>query len=122
MRPSSPIFGNSSFGKCCASSHSMTCGRISASANSRTIRLTCSCSSVKSKSIGIATNIAEGVTDPYEDPPGPDPISRREPDAPQQDLEPRVGADRIDLRQYFEVGQIIRAFLIRLVEPGESQL
>ena len=40
-----------SMGKCCASSHSMTCGRISASANSRTLRRRSSCSSVRRKSI-----------------------------------------------------------------------
>ena len=38
-------------GTCCASSHSITCGRISASANSRTVRRRSSCSSVGRKSI-----------------------------------------------------------------------
>ena len=37
ISPSAASFGTSSRGKCCASSHSRTCGRISASANSRTV-------------------------------------------------------------------------------------
>src|SRR6478736_4679131 len=51
MSPRSASFGKSSIGKCCDSSHSMTCGRISASANSRTVRRSSSCSSVGRKSI-----------------------------------------------------------------------
>src|SRR3989338_8487786 len=49
-RPSSASFGTRSSEKCAASSHSITCGRISASANSRTVRHSCSCSSVSLKS------------------------------------------------------------------------
>src|SRR5262249_47523413 len=45
--------GTSSLGKCCASSHSRTCGRISVSANSRTLRRSSSWSSVKRKSISV---------------------------------------------------------------------
>ena len=47
-RPAS--FGSRSMGKCCASSHAITCGRISASANSRTVRRRSCCSSVGRKS------------------------------------------------------------------------
>ena len=51
IKPSSAIFGSSSSGKCCALSHSITCGRISLSANSRTLRRSSSCSSVSRKCI-----------------------------------------------------------------------
>src|SRR6185503_19325289 len=51
VKPSAASFGCSSIGKCCASSHSNTCGAISASANSRTLCLTCCCSSVNSNSM-----------------------------------------------------------------------
>src|SRR5687768_11508079 len=40
-------------GKRCASSHSMTCGPISASANSRTVARSSSCSSVRRKSMRL---------------------------------------------------------------------
>src|SRR5437660_5213887 len=59
VNPSSPSFGSSSIGKCCASSHSITYGAISASANSRTLIFICNCSSVSSKCIGseqLSTN------------------------------------------------------------------
>ena len=46
-----PACGSSSAGNACASSHSMTCGRISASANSRTVRRSSSCSGVERRSI-----------------------------------------------------------------------
>ena len=46
-----PASGSSSLGKCCASSHSMTWGRISVSANSRTLLRRSVCSSVSAKSI-----------------------------------------------------------------------
>src|SRR5215471_11386975 len=52
MTPSSPIsasFGIISIGKCEASSHSITWGAISPSANSRTLRRSCCCSSVSWK-------------------------------------------------------------------------
>src|SRR3990167_10870034 len=49
-RPNSASFGARSSAKCAASSHSITCGRISPSANSRTVRRSCSCSSVSLKS------------------------------------------------------------------------
>ena len=45
--PRSASFGSSSLGKCCASSHSMTWGRISVSANSRTLLRRRTCSSVR---------------------------------------------------------------------------
>src|SRR6266478_824740 len=51
--PISPSFGIISTGKCEASSHSITCGAISPSANSRTLRRNCCCSSVNEKSTGI---------------------------------------------------------------------
>src|SRR3954469_18336156 len=51
MSPRSASFGSRSIGKCCVSSHSITCGRISASANSRTLRRRISCSSDGLKSI-----------------------------------------------------------------------
>ena len=51
-------FGSRSIGKCCASSHSITCGPISASANSRTVRRRSCCSSVGRKSIG--RNVSSG--------------------------------------------------------------
>src|SRR5207247_7193516 len=47
--------GTSSCGKCCVWSHSLTCGRISVSANSRTLRRSSSCSSVSRKSISENT-------------------------------------------------------------------
>src|ERR1700719_3016675 len=50
MYPSLPSLRMVSRGKVCASSHSMTCGRISASANSRTDLRSCICSGVYSKS------------------------------------------------------------------------
>src|SRR6266436_4544089 len=50
MYPSFPSLRMVSRGKVCASSHSMTCGRISASANSRTDLRSCTCSGVYSKS------------------------------------------------------------------------
>src|SRR5437879_4021860 len=56
MTPSSPISANLgmiSNGKWDASSHSITCGAISPSANSRTLRRNCCCSSVNEKSTGI---------------------------------------------------------------------
>src|ERR1700704_1992804 len=56
ITPKSPIsasFGMISTGKCEASSHSITCGAISPSANSRTLRRNCCCSSVNEKSTGI---------------------------------------------------------------------
>src|SRR6195256_6665675 len=55
MTPSNPIspsFGINSDGKREASSHSITWGAISDSANSRTLRRRCCCSSVKEKSTG----------------------------------------------------------------------
>src|SRR5262245_34439889 len=51
MRPSPASFGSRFIGNCCASSHAMTCGRISASANSRTLLRRISCSSDGRKSI-----------------------------------------------------------------------
>ena len=51
MSPSAASFGRSSVGKCCVSSHSMTCGRISASANSRMLRRSSSCSGVNRRSM-----------------------------------------------------------------------
>src|SRR6266404_9327740 len=53
VRPNAASFGCSSIGKCCASSHSITCGAISASANSRTLVLICCCSSFNSKCIPL---------------------------------------------------------------------
>src|SRR5271157_2251523 len=53
ITPSSPIsasFGRISSGKCDASSHSITCGAISPSANSRTLFRKCFCSSLNVKS------------------------------------------------------------------------
>src|ERR1051325_7052745 len=52
ISPRRPSSFTVSSGKCEASSHSMTCGRISRSANSRTLLRSCCCSSVNSKSIG----------------------------------------------------------------------
>src|SRR6266853_6795716 len=55
ITPSKPIsasFGINSDGKREASSHSITWGPISESANSRTLRRRCCCSSVKEKSTG----------------------------------------------------------------------
>src|SRR5579872_6619836 len=49
-RPRSASLGIISEGNWEASSHSMTCGAISDSANSRTVRRSCCCSSVKEKS------------------------------------------------------------------------
>src|SRR5262249_23469803 len=49
-RPISASLGMISVGKCEASSHSITCGAISPSANSRTLRRNCCCSSVNVKS------------------------------------------------------------------------
>src|SRR3989454_9595997 len=49
-RPISPSLGMISEGKWDASSHSITCGAISVSANSRTVRRSCCCSSVREKS------------------------------------------------------------------------
>src|SRR5713101_7090629 len=51
-KPISPSLGINSDGKREASSHSITCGAISDSANSRTLRRRCCCSSVKEKSTG----------------------------------------------------------------------
>src|ERR1700683_3590097 len=54
MTPRNPIsasLGMISEGNFEASSHSMTCGAISPSANSRTVRRSCCCSSVREKSI-----------------------------------------------------------------------
>ena len=48
-------FGCNSTGKCCDSSHSITCGAISDSANSRTLILTCCCSSLNSNSMFVYT-------------------------------------------------------------------
>src|SRR5690606_540110 len=48
--PRSASFGISSIGKCWASSHSRMCGLISVSANSRTLRRSRRCSSLKQKS------------------------------------------------------------------------
>src|SRR5260370_25262341 len=48
--PISPSIGISSDGNWDASSHSITCGAISVSANPRTLRRSCCCSSVKEKS------------------------------------------------------------------------
>src|SRR6266404_281262 len=56
--PISPSFGIISIGKCDASSHSITCGPISPSANSRTLRRSCCCSSVKLNStVSSATKL-----------------------------------------------------------------
>src|SRR5947209_15226947 len=52
MYPSFPSLRMVSRGKVCASSHSMTCGRISASANSRTDLRSWICSGVYWKSTG----------------------------------------------------------------------
>ena len=60
ISPSPPASAADRIGKCCASSHSMTCGRISASANSRTVRRSSSCSSVGRKSI---TRTVQGKRD-----------------------------------------------------------
>ena len=49
IRPSSASFGMSALGNCCASSHSRTNGRISPSANSRTVCRSNCCSSVSWK-------------------------------------------------------------------------
>src|ERR1700733_1400990 len=49
--PISASLGMISEGNFEASSHSMTCGAISPSANSRTVRRSCCCSSVREKSI-----------------------------------------------------------------------
>src|SRR5262249_26574312 len=49
-RPISASLGMISSGKCEASSHSITCGRISPSANSRMDLRSCCCSDVKEKS------------------------------------------------------------------------
>src|SRR5215208_6134975 len=51
MSPRAASLGTSSPGNCCASSHSRTCGRSSASANSRMLRRSNSCSSVRRTSI-----------------------------------------------------------------------
>src|SRR5882762_4064891 len=51
-KPISPSLGINSDGKREASSHSITWGAISDSANSRTLRRRCCCSSVKEKSTG----------------------------------------------------------------------
>src|SRR5258707_1124827 len=51
MRPRAASLGSRSGENCCASSHSMTCGFISASANSRTVRRRICCSSDGRKSI-----------------------------------------------------------------------
>src|SRR3954471_9590580 len=64
MTPRRPRFaslGISSVGNCDASSHSITCGRISDSANSRTVRRSCCCSSVKEKS----TREPRKLTNPF---------------------------------------------------------
>src|SRR5688572_14063322 len=58
ISPSAASFGSKSTGNACRSSHSITCGRISASANSRTVRRSSSWSSLKRKSIG--RNVARG--------------------------------------------------------------
>src|SRR6267378_1062666 len=49
-KPISPSLGINSDGKHEASSHSITCGAISDSENSRTVRRRCCCSSVNEKS------------------------------------------------------------------------
>src|SRR5579863_2515069 len=49
-KPISASLGITSEGNCEASSHSITCGAISASANSRTARRRCCCSSVNENS------------------------------------------------------------------------
>src|SRR5574340_107656 len=49
-RPISASLGRISDGKREASSHSITCGAISPSANARTLRRSCVCSSVNAKS------------------------------------------------------------------------
>src|SRR5689334_1903451 len=54
-RPSAASFGTSSVGKCWVSSHSITWGRISVSANSRMLRRRRSCSSLRRKSINHRT-------------------------------------------------------------------
>src|SRR5262247_51105 len=66
INPSSPIFVKSSRGRRWPSSHSITCGLISASANSRTERLTCCCSSVKSNPIGIRIFLPRLINNDYE--------------------------------------------------------
>src|SRR5262245_204811 len=55
MRPSSANFERSSGGKLCASSHALTFGRSSASANSRTLRRRSSCSSLSLTSMLIGS-------------------------------------------------------------------
>src|ERR1044072_314534 len=55
VNPRSASLGSSSIGKCWASSHSITCGAISASANSRTLVFTCCCSSVNLKFMLFST-------------------------------------------------------------------
>src|SRR5712692_5992398 len=60
MTPSRPIsarWGIISEGKCEASSHSITWGAISVSANSRTVRRSCCCSSVREKSTGARAQL-----------------------------------------------------------------
>jgi hypothetical protein len=51
VSPTEASFGHNETGNACASSHSMTCGRSSASANSRTVRRKSSWSLVGRKSI-----------------------------------------------------------------------
>src|SRR5580692_684183 len=58
-RPISASFGMISIGNFEASSHSMTCGAISPSANSRMLRRSWFCSSVKEKStVALAYRVA----------------------------------------------------------------
>src|SRR3990170_5882328 len=53
IRPSSPSRGSRSIGNSCASSQAITCGRMALSANSRTLRRSSSCSSVRRKSMAL---------------------------------------------------------------------
>src|SRR5688572_5217239 len=57
MSPRAASFGIRSAGNSCASSHALTYGRISVSANSRTLRRSSSWSSVKRRSIAVGLRL-----------------------------------------------------------------
>src|SRR5208282_945218 len=61
-KPMSASLGMISDGKCETSSHSITCGAISPSANSRTVRRSCCCSSVRENSTEPRPQVTFHVT------------------------------------------------------------
>src|SRR5262245_14749619 len=64
ISPSSANLDRSAGGNCWASSHSLTCGRSSASANSRTLRRSSSCSSVRPTSMDEIVSFDMGLIRP----------------------------------------------------------